>query len=276
MTDAETTPRLARIATYPIKSFDPIERERAGIIEGGALQGDREFAIRDENGEYVNGKRTPEIHRLDATFDTSRTEVTLRVERTNGTDGAETFSLTGDRTPLETYLTDFFGYPVTVDREQAGGFPDDTDTSGPTVVSTGTLREVASWFPGIGVEGMRRRLRANAEIGGTEPFWEDRLYGDREHGVAFEIGPVDFRGTNPCQRCVVPSRDPETGAEYEGFRKTFLEKREETLPEWANEAWFESYFRLTVNTQVPDSEQGSTIAVGDEVRILGERPLESA
>lgn len=270
--DDGTNPRLSRIMTYPIKSLDPAEREQGEVTERGALRGDREFAIRDRDGRYVNGKRTSDVHRLRTTFDEDLTEVTLAVE---GTNEEQTFSLTGDREPLETRLSDYFGYGVTVDRDSEGGFPDDTVASGPTIVSTGTLREVASWFPGIDVDGVRHRLRANLEISGTEPFWEDRLYADREGCVAFQVGSVTFEGVNPCQRCVVPSRDPRTGEEYARFRAIFLERREATLPPWANEAWFDHYFRLMVNTRVPDSEWGSEIAVGDEVRIGRERPLES-
>lgn len=269
----ETDPWLSRIAIYPIKSLDPVEREQSEVLEGGALRGDREFAIRDSDGRYVNGKRTLDVHRLRTTFDEDPTEVTVTID---GTDEDGPFSLTGDREPLETRLEGFFGYPVTVDRESEGGFPDDTAATGPTVVSTETLREVASWFPGIDVHGMRHRLRANFEISGVPPFWEDRLYDDRESVVAFQVGSVEFCGVNPCRRCVVPSRDPRTGEEYEGFRKTFLERREETFPPWANEAWFDHYFRLMVNTRVPESGWGSTIAVGDEVTILGGRPVESA
>jgi len=276
----EVTPRLSRIAIYPIKSLDPVERRRTELIERGALAGDREFAIRDTDGGYVNGKRTADVHRLRTAFDEELTEVRLRVEGAgtgagNGIDEGQSFSLVGDRDPLERRLSEFFGYPVTVDREPGGGFPDDTAASGPTVVSTATLREVASWFPGIDIDGMRRRLRANLEVDGVPPFWEDRLYANREHTVAFTIGDVAFEGVNPCQRCVVPSRDPDTGEEYEDFKETFIERREETLPDWANEAWYEHFFRLMVNMRVPEPGWGEGIAVGEEVRVLGERPLET-
>ena len=273
MDDQGTAPHLSRITIYPIKSLDSTEREQSEVVEGGALSGDRAFAIRDDEGRYVNGKRTPDVHRLRTKFDDDLRAVTVREE---GTDEAETFPLDGDRGSLETYLGAYFGYPVTVDRDSAGGFPDDTAASGPTIVSTATLREVASWFPGIDAEGMRRRLRANLEVGGVPPFWEDRLYADREHCVSLAIGSVTFEGVNPCRRCVVPSRDPATGEAYEGFNRTFVERREATLPSWANEAWFDGFFRLMVNTRVPESERGREIAVGDEVTILGERALEAA
>src|SRR5581483_2540325 len=91
------------------------------------------------------------------------------------------------------------------------GFPDDLNAPGPTVISTATLRTVASWFPGLTVDDMRLRFRANLEIDGVEPFWEDRLYGEQGESVTIRIGRVTIEGVNPCQRCVVPTRDPSTG-----------------------------------------------------------------
>lgn len=123
---------------------------------------------------------------------------------------------------------------------------------------------------------MERRLRPNLVVSGVDPFWEDRLYRDRQTAVAFRIGDCAFLGSNPCQRCVVPTRDPETGAETPGFRETFVRKREATLPEWASEAWFDHYFRLMVNTFVPEEAVGESLRVGDDVEILGERPAPTA
>lgn len=55
-----------------------------------------------------------------------------------------------------------------------------------------------------------------------------------------------------------------------------LEPREATLPPWADEAWFDHYFRPVVNTRVPESAWGTALTVGDEATILGDRPFESA
>ncbi|TKX51751.1 MOSC domain-containing protein, partial [Halorubrum sp. SP3] len=76
------------------------------------------------------------------------------------------------------------------------------------------------------------------------PFWEDRLYSDHDHEVVFRIGDVTFRGANPCQRCIVPVRDPHTGEEYPEFQRIFIENRKRTLPEWADRARFDHYFCL--------------------------------
>jgi len=131
---------------------------------------------------------------------------------------------------------------------------------------------VAGWFDGIDAAEMERRLRPNLVVSGVEPFWEDRLYADRDTSVAFRVGDCEFLGANPCQRCVVPTRDPATGEKTPGFRERFVERRRETLPDWAGEAWFDHYFRLMVNTFVPERTVGGRLRVGDAVQILDERP----
>ena len=277
------TPTLERITVHPVKSLDPETRESARLARRGALVGDREYAIVDGpaeeahdpetasvsgNGDYVNGKRTAAVHRLRSSFDSEARTLALRI---HGEDDERTFDLDADRSALNDRLSDYFDRPVSVRREPAGGYPDDRDASGPTVVSTGTLREVASWFPAIDEDGVRRRFRASLEIGGVPPFWEDRLHADRGEVVAFEIGGVRFEGVRPCARCVVPTRDPDTGEATPGFRETFLERREATLPEWADSERLDHYYRLMVNTRVPESEWGAELSVGDEVRFGGVR-----
>ncbi len=267
------SPTLRRITTFPLKSLDPLDRQSARIVENGALDGDREFALFDASGAYVNGKATAAVHRLRTEFDPDTRRATVAPP-----DGEAVTASVDDpegRERLTAVLESHFGEPVSLRRDAAGGFPDDQTASGPTVISTATLREVASWFPGVDVDGVRRRFRANLEIGSVPAFWEDRLFSDRDHVVAFDVGDVRFRGVNPCQRCVVPSRDPDTGAPTGGFRETFVRKRRETMPEWSGGERFDHDYRLMVNTVVPSSEWGKTIRVGDAVERRGERPAES-
>ena len=70
--------RLARISLYLIKSLDPVTVPGTEIGDSGALDGDRRYAITDAEGEYVNGKRTSQVHRLRASFDRATNEVVLR------------------------------------------------------------------------------------------------------------------------------------------------------------------------------------------------------
>jgi hypothetical protein len=277
VTTTDPDPYLARITVYPVKSLDGVEREAARFTAGGALEHDRTYALVDEEGGYVNGKRERAVHRLRSEFDVASCHLDL-----SPPDGAsETFdlSLDGEDRPtdaeaLTEWLSAYFGYPVSLRHDRTGGFPDDTDASGPTVVATATIREVASWYDGIDVEGMRRRLRANLEIGGVPPFWEDHLFADRDHVVSFSIGDVELEGVNPCQRCVVPSRDPDTGEETEGFRRRFIERREATMPPWSGGEWFDHSFRLMVNTRVPTVGENPTVSVGDPVVVGETRPAD--
>jgi len=136
------------------------------------------------------------------------------------------------------------------------------------VICSATLAAVASWFPPLDDQQLRLRLRANLEISDAPAFWEDRLYGPKPSLVRFRIGDVLFDGNNPCQRCVVPPRDPFTGEIYHAFAKIFAEKRKETLPDWAEKSRFNHFYRLSINTILPASEAGKTLCVGDEIEVL--------
>jgi uncharacterized protein YcbX len=258
-------PHLARICLYPIKSLDMAEASEVRILETGALQHDREFALFDTEGKFVNGKRSPLIQGLSAAFDFAQGALCLKLRQSGQ---ARRFSLPDDQQAIDTWLSDYFGQSVTLRRNTQGGFPDDKNALGPTVISTATLESVASWFPGLSVESARVRFRANLEIGGVPAFWEDQLFGDAETVVPFQIGDVHFHGVNPCQRCVVPPRDPETGEAIPEFSQIFRERRESTLPAWANRGRFNHFYRLAVNTRGLVSEAGKKLSVGDGVSLL--------
>ncbi len=268
-TDPEPDPHLARITVYPVKSLDGVDCDRVTFTPGGALEHDRTYALVDEDGGYVNGKRERAVHRLCSSFDVE----TRRLDLSAPDRAAATFDLSFDNEhrprdaeALTEWLSAYFGYPVSLHHDATDGFPDDTEASGPTLISTATIHEVASWFEDIDEEGMRRRLRANLELGGVPPFWEDRLFADRDSVVSFSIGDVELVGVNPCQRCVVPSRDPDTGEETEGFRERFIERREATMPPWSGGDWFDHSFRLMVNTRATDVG-GQEVSVGDPVSV---------
>ncbi|MEK6260706.1 MAG: MOSC domain-containing protein, partial [Planctomycetota bacterium] len=105
-------------------------------------------------------------------------------------------------------------------------------------------------------------------VEGVEPFWEDRLFrADSTHPLQpFRIGSVMFEGTNPCQRCVVPSRDPSTSEVWPEFARRFAELREQHLPLWATRERFNHFYRLTTNTRGVGSS-GGLIRVGYSVEL---------
>lgn len=259
-----STPTVARLYIYPIKSLDRVSVTEARLLPGGSFTHDREFALFDHEGNFVNGKRNARVHLVRADYDLMNSTVTLRAYDQGET---QTFHLLDERTRLEAWFSDFFGFPVIMKRDTITGFPDDLESPGPTLISMATLDEVCSWFPELNREQTSRRFRANIEIANVSAFWEDRLFGEPSTTVEFTVGEVQFHGVNPCQRCVVPSRHPETGDLIRGFQKTFSEKRKATLPAWANTTRFNHFYRLSINTRVASSEAGKVIHVGDELHI---------
>ncbi|MBI3695664.1 MAG: MOSC N-terminal beta barrel domain-containing protein, partial [Acidobacteria bacterium] len=209
---------------FPVKSLDPVTVEEAVVARGAGLAGDREFCIVDDQGQWVNGKRTPLVHRIRSQVERNRREIALNGER---------FHLDRERPAIEAWLSRRLEIRVHLEQDAAVGFPDDTNASGPTLVSTATLCEVARWF-GADLDEMRRRFRANLEIDGVPAFWEDQLI-----GVSFRLGEVAIEGVNPCARCAVPSRDSLTGEVVDpAFAKSFAERRAKALPPWADRRRF--------------------------------------
>jgi uncharacterized protein len=252
--------QLQRIIIFPIKSLDGISVESARFTAGGILEKDRIFAIYDVDGKVVNGKRTARIHDLRSTFDPEIREVRVWQK-----DQSPLQFQLDNLPPLEKWLGEFFGFPVVMRQESEKGFPDDREAFGPTIVSEASLRAILDWYPGVTLESIRRRFRANLELIDGEPFCEDRLFGAAGELKPFQIGEVKFFGHNPCQRCVVPTRDPDTGQGVAGFQKTFMEQRKKTLPEWSNAQRFNHFYRFAINTSVPPSEAGKELRVGDTV-----------
>jgi len=249
------------ITVYPVKGLDGVRLDAAGILPGGTLEDDREFALFDEAGEVINGKRTDRVHRLDTAYEPDTG--TLTVETPD--DERREFDLGAERDRAAAWFGDFFGASLALERDQRLGFVDRRDM-GPSVISTATLCEVASWFDGMTVEGTRRRLRANVEVGGVPAFWEDRFVGP--DAPSFVAGGVRFDGVTPCGRCVVPERDPDTGEPIPEFRERFVERRRETFPAWADPDAFDHFYALMVISRVPEADRGETLRVGDPVEIV--------
>jgi uncharacterized protein len=257
-------PSIERLILYPIKSLDGIAVSQATVSPNGALLHDREFALLDEAGNFINGKRNARIHALRSSFDLENFTVFLRRDDESQ---VRNFHLLDETEQLAAWFSDYFGFVVKLVRNTDGGFPDDTDSPGPTIVSTASLQAVSSWFPALTPDEALQRFRSNIVISNVPAFWEDQLFGAPETTVDFTIGEVQFSGINPCARCVVPSRQPVTGAALPGFQRTFADRRKASLPDWAEHSRFDHFYRLAVNTRIPAAEAGKTIHLGNELKL---------
>jgi uncharacterized protein YcbX len=269
------------IRLHPIKSLDPISVPEARISPSGGLALDRAWALYSVDGKWVNGKRTPAIHLIRANYSPDLREVTLSVPGDRREIPTRTFAFPSAHEDAAEWFSVFFDQQIIV-RYSENGFPDDPVASGPTIISSASLKSVCDWFspspkgftlrnegfPGITLDEARQRFRTTLEINGVPAFWEDQLFGEDERSVVrFKIGEINFEGSNPCARCPVPPRNPLTGEILDGFQKRFTQLRESTLPPWSPRLRFDHFYRLATNTRVAPSESTKLLHVGDSLHL---------
>jgi uncharacterized protein len=273
-----------RLEIFPIKSLDGCPVNQATITSGGALEFDRRWALVDAQGNFVNAKRYAKIHTIRSNFDLATFQLALSAP------GMPNICAAIDDPALSDWFSRFFDRLIQITENTIVGFPDDTESPGPTIISTATLQEIASWYLNLSVTEIRRRLRTNIEITGVPAFWEDRLFTNspQDFSIAFgatcdsfarmhsgtclagrgAIGNIPLQGINPCQRCVVPTRNATTGSVDSGFQKTFGDRRAATLPAEIDRSRFNHFYRVAVNTRLPASAIGHTIQIGDSIRLV--------
>ncbi len=257
-------PVLSLIRIHPIKSLDPVELTEAEI-GAYSLRHDREFAMVASDGQYVNGKRTGRVNQLKAEFDLPAGRVKL-ADRDNAHDVHE-FALREANGDLTKHLSGFFDLDVQFVREQHGEMMDMPRVASVSIISTATLESLHADMPEYSMDELRLRFRANLEIGGVEPHWEDCLFASPGEGVAFTLGDANMIGIGPRARCNVPPRDPYSGETDKTFAKKMMASRSKNLPIGSTLTEHGNFYHLTVNTYVPQSETGKLIRLGDKIEI---------
>ncbi len=262
--------QLSGIVLYPIKSLPGVPVDAASILPSGGLANDRRWSLVDADGNLVNGKRQPALHGIRAHFNLTQSTVEFRLAG----GPASQFHLEQDPHGIESWLAQTLGQEVRLLENRDFGFPDDPENAGPTLVTTASFMAVQSWFSELSLDEVRRRFRFNLEFDsppspdfpaqGIPAFWEDGLVAGDEP-VPFSIGDSRWLGTNPCQRCAVPTRNTLTGEVWPGFARAFGEHRLQELPPWAPRARFDHGYRLTVNTRYAGG--GQRICLGDQLRM---------
>ena len=212
-------PTLTGITIYPVKSLDGLSLSESLVLPCGALANDRRWRLVDAEGQVVNSKRTARFHVIRAGFDLADggmgwgdgpapggNFISLSLDEAAFGDGPpplapEVFPLVPGREGPCGWLSEALAEAVFLQERAEGGFPDDKDAAGPTLISTESLTEVARWF-GWELDEARRRFRMNLEAVGDDvmetagkagnstaasaneqrqgatlagPFWEDLL-----------------------------------------------------------------------------------------------------
>ena len=264
----QANPFVDTITIYPVKSLDGISLQKAQIGNGGCLMHDREYAIVDSIGKFVKGKNNDLVYLLRSKIDFENEIISFRHE---STDVWNSFHLQKNTTAINEFLSSFFKMPVTLIRNTQGEFLDIPVQSGVTVLSNASLQTVGAWFNDMDIEEIRKRFRATIEISGVPAFWEDKLFLEEGTAIEFKIGEVTLYGISPRARCVVPTRNPQTGELLHGFSKIFAQQRTQTLPRWSTLKDYGHAYYLSVDCYIPPTEFGKWIAVGEELTVTGKK-----
>jgi uncharacterized protein len=257
-------PVISRIRIHPIKSLDGMDLQSATVGTRSLLH-DREFAMLAPDGSFVNGKRTGRVNQLRATYDLPNRLVHFSARKSGPED---TFHLVREKEKIEAWLSHFFGMRIHFLQNKEGRLMDIPDTSCVTLLSTASLGYLSENGVGHSTDDLRIRFRASLEISGVPPFWEERLANLQGRPVPFRIGEVLLTGNSLRARCNVPPRDPHNGELNRSFVKKMTTARARNIPEWSIIGELPTFYHLSVDCTLPDSETGKSIKTGDELVIL--------
>jgi uncharacterized protein len=207
---------VSQLATAPVKGM---RLQRTGEVQLGehGITGDREFLVVGEDGELLLTARAPALVNIEAAWDRVRNVLTLvfpdgdvvqdtpepgAPATTRMYDGRELpgWVVTG---PLSAALSGYLGRNVHLFKRAPEHIGCDDEPV--TLMSEATLQALAPEFGGTVPDP--RRFRMTITIAGTEA-WAEHGWGGQE----LAIGEVTLRVIAPVPRCVVTTRNPESGA----------------------------------------------------------------
>jgi uncharacterized protein YcbX len=188
------------------------------VLEHGGVSGDRRFWLRDEHGGLYAGKRDGRMMQIRPDWDEATRRLALTFPQGERVEGVVELGEPVDALlyrsprrsrrvlgPWQEAISEFVGRPLellwavdgAVDRTPEGGTV--------SLVSRRSLERLRQEV-GIADEVDGRRFRMLFEIDGVGAHEEDRWI-----GADVRIGEATIRVNGDVGRCVVTSRDPDTG-----------------------------------------------------------------
>ena len=231
---------LAEIHCYPVKSLRGHALKTAAVDLIG-LEGDRRWLVVDASGKFQTIRDLPRMVQIDVevtpagirmihdeagscTVNTPHhgapeCDVTIWRDTVRAVPvghDADTFlsSVLGRKLRL-VYLCNPRGRPVDTRFGMTGDHVSFADGYPMLLTSQSSLADLSERV-GSGIA--MRRFRPNFVIAGAAPWEEDTWR-------VIRIGKVQFRVAKPCGRCVVTTRDPDTGAQIDAYEPLRTLKR---------------------------------------------------
>jgi hypothetical protein len=230
--------RLTQINIYPVKSLDGYSPQTA-IVEPRGLRYDRRWLITDEKGMFITQRTEAKMAQLKAIIENDthliiyekaneKQQIKIPITQTAQdfaveiwddkvnafriSDEADAFlsdflakkcHLVAMKAPSKRPIDPDFALRPTDEVSFADGFP--MLLLGEAAVAyLRTQFSADSELRTASVYDLVRRFRPNLVFSGGKPHDEDNF----RH---FRIGEIPFVGVKPCGRCVLTTRDPDTG-----------------------------------------------------------------
>jgi uncharacterized protein len=209
--------RVVRISIAPVKALGLVHPQDV-LVGAAGVVGDRRFWLRDTEGRLFNGKREGGLQQIRPEWDESSRRLVLTFPSGERVDGVVELGEPVDAVmygeprsshrvhgPWCEAISSFVGRPLELLWADDGGVDRLTDEGTVSLVSAASLdrlrEEMEADRP---VDG--RRFRMLFEIDGVPPHEEDAWIGRH-----VRIGDAEIVVTGDVGRCVVTSRDPDTG-----------------------------------------------------------------
>ena len=207
--------KVSRLAIAPVKGLALVHPEEVVLGQDGVAN-DRRFYLVDPDGRLVNNKTCGELMQVHPEVSADAGMLTLRFPNGN--------VVTGEVAAGEAVETSFYGRPVAgrlVDGPWSEAISEHAgrplrlvraDAQGAaidrvhvvTLISDGSLRALARNACAESVDG--RRFRMTIELEGCGEHAEDDWIGGD-----VEVGDARVRVSGPVGRCVVTTRNPDSG-----------------------------------------------------------------
>jgi uncharacterized protein YcbX len=206
---------VAELAIAPVKGMRLQRRTEIRLGRHG-VAGDRAFLIVDDDGNLLGTAQNPGLLRVEPSWEPARHLLALRFPDgsvvqdapepgtaavTRMYDGREVagWVITG---PLSAALSGYLGRAAHLFQRAPG--QRGTDDHPVTLMSQASLHALAAEFD---APPDPRRFRMTITVTGTDP-WAEHAWG----GQQVTIGDIALRVLAPVPRCVVTTRNPESGA----------------------------------------------------------------
>ena len=208
---------VAWISIAPVKALGLVHPDEV-VVGANGVVGDRRFWLREPSGRLFNAKREGRLMRIRPDWDESSQRLALVFPDGRRVDGIVELGEPVDAVmygaprpsrrvvgPWQEAISEFVGRPLELLWSNGGGVDRLIDGGTVSLVSTGSLDRLREEM-GVAAAIDGRRFRMLFELDGVSAHEEDSWIGRH-----VQIGDAEIVVNGDVGRCVVTSRDPDTG-----------------------------------------------------------------